>query len=591
MKRRLVCCLLFALLLFGCEATAPGDTVTVGIQEGTGFFIPNNAQQVISGSDVEFELIFEKGYAFSSVDYQGEYEIEVRNGTDYLCLHDVRYPERLKLEVTSQYRTILYHANGGTAQSEARKETYDMTFHVRPNTSIGTDWLSRDGYTLVGWNTAPDGSGTAIGLGSRASVPETELLELYAQWAKWSDAADFSYTLEDGITITGYSGTDPVVVVPERIGGVDVTTIASGTFRGCRAEAVILPKSLVTVQTEAFSGCALRELTLFDNIEHIGSAAFLDCPELAALHINALEPPYGYDYRRESCLADKIDLLIEAQGQKKIVFYGGCSMWYNLDGARMQEGLGEQWRVINAGLNGAVNSAVQMQILMAYLESGDLFFHTPELSSGPQMLSEMGFGENDAKLWCGLEYNYDMVAQVDLREFPGLLDAFHQWLLMKQTGGGYDAHYEDGRGRPFFDPDFGGIPFPREVQEGQLLDDVFLDPDRIRQDSMERLEAYYRSMGDKGVRVYVSYACVNMDAVPQEQRENVELMDRLFREAIGGMQDAVLISRLSDYLYHNEDFFDTNYHLLSDAARRNTELWLRDLQAQMEADGLWEEEP
>ena len=51
------------------------------------------------------------------------------------------------------------------------------------------------------------------------------------------------------------------------------------------------------------------------------------------------------------------------------------------------------------------------------------------------------------------------------------------------------------------------------------------------------------------------------------------------------MDGPVLISRLEDYLYHNEDFYDTNYHLLSQRAEQNTALWLRDLLAQLEADG------
>lgn len=587
MKLRVLCLLLCILTLCGCASSDPSDNVLVCIQETKGCFIPINGQQVASGSDVEFELILHKGYALSTVDYPGEYAIEVKNGTDYLLLKNVRYPTRVKLTLTSDYRTIVYHANGGVSETGDLTQNYDMTYHVRPNTSIGTDWLTRDGYTLTGWNTQPDGSGTAVGLGSRATVADLEELELYAQWAKWSSATDFSFTTEeDGATITGYSGSDATVVIPERIDGHTVRTIASGAFRGCAAEAVILPKTLVTVQTQAFSDCSLRELTLFDNIEHIGSAAFVDCPDFSVLHINALEPPYGYDYRRESCLADKIDLLVEAQGQKKLVFYGGCSMWYNLDGPQMQSGVGEDYRVINAGLNGVVNSAVQMQILTSYLEPGDIFFHTPELSSESQLLTQVGFGEDDNKLWCGLEYNYDMVARVDLRDFPGLLDAFHEWLLIKQTGGGYDTHYEDERGRPFFDP-YGGIPFQREAREGQLLDDVFLDPNMLHPDSMARLECYYRAIADKGAKVYVSYACVNMDAVPEKQKENVYAVEEAFRQAIGEMRDAVLISQLSDYLYCDEDFSDTNYHLMSDAARRNTALWLRDLKAQMEKDGLW----
>ncbi|MDE6922867.1 MAG: hypothetical protein K2P01_04855, partial [Oscillospiraceae bacterium] len=56
----------------------------------------------------------------------------------------------------------------------------------------------------------------------------------------------------------------------------------------------------------------------------------------------------------------------------------------------------------------------------------------------------------------------------------------------------------------------------------------------------------------------------------------------------GGWGGVALISSLEDYLYENGDFFDTNYHLVTQAARENTALWLRDLRAQMERDGVWE---
>lgn len=79
-----------------------------------------------------------------------------------------------------------------------------------------------------------------------------------------------------------------------------------------------------------------------------------------------------------------------------------------------------------------------------------------------------------------------------------------------------------------------------------------------------------------------------MDAVPEGQRGNVALMDGLLREAVGRMEGVALISSLEDYLYRTTDFFDTNYHLVSQAAKENTALWLRDLRAQMERDGVWE---
>ena len=66
------------------------------------------------------------------------------------------------------HRMIRYDGNGGT--SEAFGNSYDAQvtgIHDRENTLQGVSYFSREGYLLAGWNTAPDGSGIHIGLGSR----------------------------------------------------------------------------------------------------------------------------------------------------------------------------------------------------------------------------------------------------------------------------------------------------------------------------------------------------------------------------------------------------------------------------------------
>lgn len=91
--------------------------------------------------------------------------------------------------------------------------------------------------------------------------------------------------------------------------------------------------------------------------------------------------------------------------------------------------------------------------------------------------------------------------------------------------------------------------------------------------------------------MYVSHACVNMDEVPEAQRENLSLLDSLFRDAIDAMEGPVVVSSLKDYVFHHNDYYDTNYHLLTVPARENTRRWIADLTAQLEKDGLWEGEP
>lgn len=572
--------LVLALLLFlcGCARTEPRIQIT--ILEGEGFTVEHNGLWVRPGEDAVFRLRLEPGLALGGTDYPGTSQSRLVGDCTELVLSQVRYPARIRLTLTEHFARITYDPNGG--EGDATTVLYDRSIHDRPNTSNGRDLFTRAGYTLTGWNTAPDGSGQRIGLGSRVTAGP-EGITLYAQWAKWNPASDFTFTDGVYLTVTDYHGSSDPIVIPETVEGKAVGAIAHNAFRDCSAKSLILPSGMAQVAEGAFQRCGFESLILFDSIEHISGASFRDCDALRRLYINAAEPPYGHLYRKESVYADKVDLLIRAAGQQKLVFYGGCSAWYNLDAQQVETALGEEYEILNLALNGTVNSALQMQILSAFLEPGDILFHTPELSSPTQMLRQIRMDRRDDKLWCGLEQNYDLVSLVDLRTIPGLLESFCDYLALKDGACDYACAYTDSQGRTYFDQ-WGTIPFVRTETSQTLTDTVTLDPDCIDEMAMERLGEVYQQLSGQGIRVYVGYACVNLDAVPEAQRDQAELVDARFRAAIEAMDGPVLISRLSDYLYHNEDFYDTNYHLLSDRATANTALWLRDLLAQMEAE-------
>lgn len=585
--RRIFALLLIMILLCGCAVQQPEPAyITVSLVLPEGCSVPENGLRIPSGEDAVFELILENGYELVSIDYDGEYTVEEKKGILYLCLKSVRYPTLAPVNLTSCYCSITYEPNGSGGRGKT--VAYDRTEHLRPNTSIGTDIFTRDGYTLTGWNTMPDGSGMRIGLGSRATVPGVKLT-LYAQWAPWSPEGYFDWERTDsGVRITGYRGNTDTVVVPGILGDGTVTSIGAGAFVGCRSNHIILPPTLKTVEPGAFVRCDLEKLTFFDNIEDIWDNSFVDCRRFSTVYINAVEAPYGFDYRRESCFADKMDILIEAQGQRKLVFYGGCSMWYNLDGQMAQNAVGDGYRVINLGLNGVINSSAQMQIMGAFLEPGDVFFHTPETSSASQMMWRREMINHDRKLWSGMEYNYDLVSLLDIRTLPHFFDIFQYWLSRKECTSSYTDVYRDSLGNRYVDG-YGCASFPRRESEEELDDKVYLDPACFGEEAMAVLEDHYRVMMDRGVKIYVGHACVNMDAVPEDQRENVALMDVLFRQTFSSMEGITVVGSLSDYLYCNSDFYDTNYHLLTETSRQNTQKWLEDLAEQMIKDGLWPE--
>ena len=103
-------------------------------------------------------------------------------------------------------------------------------------------------------------------------------------------AADFTYEiLEDGtIEITGYTGTQTDVIIPNRINSVDVTAVADGAFEGSRTlQYITIPSTVKHIGKRAFYGCLSLEIVYFidSRLTDIGDYAFADCPSLAFIRI------------------------------------------------------------------------------------------------------------------------------------------------------------------------------------------------------------------------------------------------------------------------------------------------------------------
>ena len=90
---------------------------------------------------------------------------------------------------------LTYHANGGNGDDI--KETYPNNTLV---TLKGADAFTRTGYTLTGWNTKGDGTGTMFGVGASARVDNIGSNDLYAIWTPNADTAykvEFYYQTDD----------------------------------------------------------------------------------------------------------------------------------------------------------------------------------------------------------------------------------------------------------------------------------------------------------------------------------------------------------------------------------------------------------
>lgn len=147
------------------------------------------------------------------------------------------------------------------------------------------------------------------------------LLLVVAALAASAQTTNYLYaTNNGGITITGYTGPDSLLVVPGTIDGLPVTALGKGAFyRQGSLLSVTLPPSLVTLGEGAFWGCAaltnvalgdqvttleagvfwgcaaLPSLTLPATVTYIGDVAFAGCDALTGLYFRGNAPQAGQD--------------------------------------------------------------------------------------------------------------------------------------------------------------------------------------------------------------------------------------------------------------------------------------------------------
>lgn len=489
----------------------------VSLTGSSAFRCEEPKQIVRAGEDAVFTLWFGEAYTFGDlIDFTGSYRVtgidsavnEAHERRVVLTIENItenlqitvrereaasetppeggdQAPDAIELTPVAGYAVVGYVLNGGRFLREENEGTYYTVnyslFHYRrPNTSLGTDTIVRDGYVQTGWNTKADGSGTHVGLGSRADVVKGETLLLYAEWAQETDANLFDYVLIDAddipalyrekerkaeklrelvssadseerrAVVTGYRGTDAeTLVIPATLGGCPTAVVAGGTIRGDRTiETIVFPLSMEYIMDDAFLSCEkLTELYLYDNISYIDEGAFGTRGEpdpgrgehIQTLHINAREMPI-FGENESAQFANKTEMLIEHENDKKTVIFGSCSIWYGLYAERF--GQATNRLAFNMGVEGETCTLVQLDVIKQYMHSGDTLIYMCDIGS-PYLL---GYNVDfDARVYRMFEFNYDLLASVNMQRYSNIFGALTEYLTIKNNsfGIGVSGSYED----------------------------------------------------------------------------------------------------------------------------------------------------
>lgn len=538
------------------------------------------------GADAVFVLHPAEGYRVTGTDYP-EYVLEDgAEGSQILRLSKVKYSAVVTPKVEAYAGEICYDPNGGSGEAFSE---WDMGRHLRTNTARFTDAFQRDGYTLTGWNTKPEGTGTAVGLGSRIDLQGRRKITLYARWCPWTDPESFIWE-ESGAyaAITGFIGSveNGVLCLPEKLGGRTVIAVENGAFEAVKCESVVLPPTLLRLEDGSFRGCSFQSLTVFDSISSIGDRAFEDCDGFTTLHINAAEEPV-YCGSYYSTFADKYDRLLSLKEEKKLVLFSGSSTRFGYDSAALDAGLPE-YEVVNMGVFAYTNALPQLLLILPCMQEGDLLLHAPEFDAAQRQFCTVN--AMDEAFFCMMEENYDMVAALNMQEFSQVFTALASYLSTKK---GMEAK-SYGISAADFDENQNPV---REPSYNEYGDYILYRPNAAEDTPVYGLPVEYRAEAfpeesfigslnrvyerflEKNCRVCFTYAPRNGQAISQDSTaEERKKLDEYFREKLV----VPVISDLEESLYPGMYLYGTDNHLSTEGVQIRTERILRDLWEQEE---------
>lgn len=572
------------VLLAGCAAApaAPAVQCRIVLESSPAFTAQTQTAAVTPGQSVTFTLTPADGYTLTGADYPGARL--TRTGTGYtLSLPEVRYSTAVAVTAEKSDTVLCYRDNLGGDWIEAPV----TASHLRVNTAIQGELFNNPGHILTGWNTAPDGSGQAVGLGSRTAPGS----RLYAQWAAQNDAAEFTFTVNNGTaTVTGWQGSGERLVLPDTLGGAPVVEIAAGAFTNAACREIILPDTLRRIEPGAFTGCAVESLTLFDNLQTVSDYAFEGCTALRTLHINAATAPV-YSGSYYATFADKYDRLLSLSKTRKLVLFSGSSARFGYDSAALDQAL-PSYAVVNMGVFAYTNALPQLELIRSQMQEGDLLLLSPEFDAAKRQFCTTNAFDDD--FFCMVEENYDLLASLDLRQYSGVFSALGSYL---QTRAGMDARsYAVSPAE--LDEDGNPVDTPSYNAYG---DYILYRPDAGKDTPIYGLpvdytvdafpQAYYidpanaeiaRFTAD-GVRVWLTYSPRNSQAVSEASTpEAIAALDAYFRENL----NAAILTPLQDSLLPGRYFYGTDNHLSTNGVALRTAQVITALKDALQKEGL-----
>lgn len=468
--------------------------------------------------------------------------------------------------------TVIYHANegivkgGGTTYSD----TFSLVFYKNPNTLPEKGYFTRTGYTLTEYNTEADGTGISVSLGGRIDAGGKPTLDLYCIWEQNTPESDFRYDVKNGkAIITGYAGDAETIVIPEKLGGSEVSTIASyAIFQNKTVKKIVVAKTVNTIEDYGIDSCpALETVILFDASfgkgRGISDNGIDNCMNFKNLRINTVYELYD---AWQSYGANKFDRLLWAKDIKKIIIIGGSGTFYGYDGAALERALGGEYEIINFGENANISSLIYFDIVEDFVKEGDIVLWSPE--PGPNTLGSTKVG---GRFWDFRKSDYDFLKYVDFSIYDDLFSSFSRFCGTLRT-----SSFKPFDALTASTDKYGGDTSNRSWNGNQ-----FNYSFNYEFGAEETLKALVASITEKGASVYFSFAAMQKSGIERVDESVVAQYEAMITSIPG----IVSISAFESCIYQDNYFWESPWHMTVPGAKMRTESVGRDILAQLEKEG------
>lgn len=469
-------------------------------------------------------------------------------------------------------------ANYGTLSSELGGE-YSPGEYV--NLPIGDGTLTREGYTLVSYNTEPDGTGERYSLGAMIKMPREDV-KLFAEWVKHIDPSYLRYRAEgDTCTVLGLSETGKnagvrMLCIPDAIGGKAVTAIAADAFSGCDdIKTVVITNGVKYIGSRAFADCNALETVYFpESLLTLDRSAFSGCTSFSSMRVMAALPRV-FDYDYDSALADKHMRLKTTEGNRLIVV-GGSSAAFGLNSGLIKESFPD-YTVINFSCSAFYGVLPIFEMLKANVRDGDVVVLAPEY-----YYLMYGVGETDTMInWQYLESNYDILCDIDIRNTGAILNTFTSYLAEKRA---YLPGKKTNADNVYIRSGFNETGDLTVNRTNKTAFGFSAPPAAVVTEvGIGKYNELFATLAERGAICLFSFPPQPSGGLSKAEIEPyvADLRERL--SSYLDSSSCTVISDVADYFFEDRLFYDLTYHMTLEGAEERTKLLISDLKAYFDA--------